>query len=60
MSVYRTQLWEEIARNDPPMAKFMRDMNVDFNTRLHTFRWLKEPRVVMCTYTRREEKTEAK
>lgn len=47
---YREQLWEEIARNDPPMAKFIRDLNENFNSKLVKFRWLKEPKHVFCTY----------
>lgn len=49
---YREQLWEEIARNDPPMAKFIADMNKHFKTKLHTFRWIKAPKHVFCVYNR--------
>lgn len=49
MTDYKHQLWEEIARNDPPTAKFIRDMNVNFGARLgRYFRWTKEPNVVLC------------
>lgn len=51
---YREQLWEEIKRNDPPMAKFIYDMQKNFKTKLHSFRWIKEPRVVMCTHYKPE------
>lgn len=50
MSDYRAKLWDEIARNSPPTAKWIADMNKNFNSRLRTFRWIKEPRVVLCTY----------
>jgi hypothetical protein len=54
VSNYKSQLWDEIARNDPPMAKFINDMR-EFKPKLNTFRWLKEPRVVMCSYHRKVE-----
>lgn len=54
---YREQLWQEIARNDPPMAKFITDMRKHFNSTMRTFRWLKEPKHVFCTTYRREEKS---
>lgn len=51
---YRENLWEEIARNDPPTAKFIRDMNVNFNARMgRYFRWLREPKHVFCSYVRK-------
>lgn len=49
---YREQLWEEIARNDPPTAAFLKKLRVCFNSKLMTFRWKKDPRVVMCVYHR--------
>ena len=51
MSDYKTQLWDEIARNDPPTAQFLKSMQI-FNYKLHSFRWKKKPRVVICKYER--------
>jgi hypothetical protein len=53
VSDYKKDLWEEIARNDPPMAKAIALTNKAFGgCRLHTFRWLKEPKHVFCVQRR--------
>ena len=51
MSDYKIQLWNEIARNDPPTAQFLKSMQI-LNYKLHSFRWKKKPRVVICKYER--------
>jgi hypothetical protein len=53
MTEYKKLLWDEIARNSPPTAKFIRDMHVNFGSRMHTFKWLRPPAIVLCKYERR-------
>jgi len=55
MSDYKTQLWHEIAVNDPPTAKFIRDMHTNFQSRLWTFRWLREPKHLFCVWVKRRD-----
>lgn len=53
MTDYKHQLWDEIARNDPIMAKALAAAK-PFKPTLVKFRWLQEPRVIVCKYERKE------
>ena len=48
---YLEKLDHEIARNDPPTAKFLKSMKT-LNYKINSFRWKKKPRVVICKYER--------
>lgn len=57
MSDYLGLLWKEIKANSPETAAFIREAHDKFNTRLHTFRWVQEPKKVLCTYHRKVEES---